>query len=64
MKIQITKGCVVNKAARPEGDELEVADREGRQLIAMGKAIEVEVSADPEVKEKPKPAAKKARTTK
>ena len=64
MKIRITKSVVAKMAPRSEGEELEVTGREGRLLIAMGKAVEilqVKAKAEPvEPKaEKPKPAAKK-----
>ena len=65
MKIRITKGCVVAMAPRSVGEEIVVADREGRQLIAMGKAVKLlEVKAKPEPIEKTKAAPKKKRNRK
>ena len=64
MKIRVTKGCVVKMAARSTGDEIEVSGREGRLLIAMGKAVEVlQVKAKAEPVE-PKAAPKKKRSRK
>lgn len=64
MKIRIIRGVVADKATRSEGEELVVADREGRQLIAQGKAVEVlQIKAKVETvelkAEEPKPVVKK-----
>ena len=40
MKIKLLKGMVVNKEPCDKGSEVEVADREGRQLISSGRAVE------------------------
>jgi len=62
MKIKLTAGVVVEMRKRQSGDEVEVADRFGRQLIGRGKAVEILQVKKQE--EKPKAAPKKKRAKK
>ena len=41
MKIKLLRGMVINRQACSKGSEVEVADRDGRQLISSGRAVEV-----------------------
>jgi len=60
MKIKITNGVVVEGQKCAAGDEVEVADRLGRQLIANGKAVKVLVLKPEPKAVKPKVVKKKA----
>lgn len=62
MKIKLTGGVVVEAQKRQPGEEIEVADRFGRQLIGRGKAVEILQVKKQE--EKPKAAPKKKRAKK
>ncbi len=65
MKVKLTGGVVVAMQKRKAGDEIEVAGREGRQLINRGLAVEIlQVKAKPEPVDKPKAAPKKKRSRK
>lgn len=64
MKIKLTAGVIVEKQKRKAGEEIEVADRVGRQLIGTGKAVEVLSLKVEKPDEKPKAAPKKKRARK
>lgn len=52
MKVKLLKGMVVDKQPYRMGQEIEVADRTGQQLIANGTAEAVVVEAAPAPKKK------------
>lgn len=56
MKIKIIRGTVVNKKAVEPGDTVETSDRDGKYLIALGKAEAVE-NKKPTVKKGPRKTA-------
>ena len=44
MKIVITRTCYVSGVPKTRGDKMDVAEREGKYLISIGRAV----AADPE----------------
>lgn len=59
MKIKLTRGTVVNKQPYAKGDEVEVADRDGQQLISSGRAVKVLQLAKAEESPEPKRSTRK-----